>query len=388
MPYTSRILTLAGCLAGLAAAQPTPASSQGLELGFRQGYDTNVLEIASAADSARIQAHYTRVTVAYEYESGGRPLSFLARPEARAKWYPQSSSGNQYGAELLLEVKNTWRNPARGARWFRKAITELRVEGGYERALFLKRQTREEFRTGAGIDETLAVTELPGRASAEGELSVRSDLTRAVTVEGGAIAGWTDYSDAAGSSLRSFDRLDSRELGAFLKTSVEVARGWEVGGRARWRDRVYPKREARDAEGEQVEGTTRHYWDWDLELATRLRAGALRNKLELDYRRRSDRFESYLSYDAWTAGDRVRVALGGRAGLELRYSYGQKAYDLYAPGGAPIRNRYHDARAQLSAEVVRGWRLVVGSDYERTLSNDPFLDFERLDLFGEVRIGR
>ncbi len=387
-PNPARALSLAVSFAGLAAAHLAAAVAQGLDLRVRQGYDTNIYEIATASDSVRVEGHYSLVRAAYEYETPGPAFSFFLRPEGRVKWYPQSSGANQYGGDVELGFESNWRNPRRGARWLRRTRTRLEVVGAYERALFLKRQTREEFRSGEEIDRTLAVTDLPSRASAEGELNFRADLTRDLRVETAALAEWTDYTDASAATVRSFDRLDARTVGALVELAVDLPAGWELSGQVRFRDRVYPRREARTAGGESVDGTHRHYWLWDFEGRAEVRSGLFRNELELGFGRRSDRFEGYHSYDEWEAGDRLRLNLGHGWDVELRYSYGRRAYDLFAPAGAPTLNHYHDARALFSVEFAPGFRLAFGSEYERTLSNDPLFDFERLDAFGEIRVGR
>ncbi len=363
------------------------ALAQGLDLRLGWGYNSNVFEISPTAASAPVQAYYSRLAIAYQHKSQARGLAFSLKPRGYVTWYPEAVSGNQYGAQLLLGLKYAWPNPRRRARWFRKTTTYFDASAGYERAIYLKRETREELGTGT-VDQAIPITELPGRASARAELRIHSSVTKTVTVDAGATLALTDYSNSANASLPSFNRLDSRQLGAFLEASVDIVRGWAVSGRAMWRDRVYTNRDARTAAGVSVPDLNRRFWYWDLEAAARFRAAAVRNRAKISYRLRSDRFEGYYSYGLWEASDRVTISLSPELDLRLRYSYGRKQYDLFAPSGSPALNRYHDGRAEVVAQLTRAWQLTLGWDYERTVSNDPVLDYSRMKLFGEVRIDR
>lgn len=381
------------CLAAVQVVRPDAAAGQGLDLRVRQGYDTNVFQIPTTADARRVEAHYSQLLLAYEVEPGDRGLSFFARPAAELKWYPESSGANEYGTELAVGLRNAWRNPKPRADWLREAVTNLEVTAGYERALFIRRQTREELQQGTEVSTTsISVTQLPSRFRFEGELSVESELTGDLTVEGGALAEYSDYTDGGATVTRSFDRLDGRDLGLFAAAELEVISDWTVGAGARWRDRAYPKRSARDAFGQDVPNETRHYWQWDLTGSLEWKTGRVRNEVEAEYTRRDDRQAGYYSYDAWSLGDRLRLRPAGRVNVELRYAYGRKAYDVYNstrdPSAPPTQNRYHDARALVSVDVTPGLRIALGSDYERTRSNDPLYDFERLGAFAEVRLSR
>jgi hypothetical protein len=175
---------------------------------------------------------------------------------------------------------------------------------------------------------------------------------------------------------------------------VDVGSAWAVGLGVEWQDRAYPKREAKDAEGETVEGEMRRYAQWEVAGSLEWRGRVLRNRVQAEYDRREDRFAGYYSYGAWEVGNRLRVRPARALTLELRYSYGQKAYDVYAStqelqdAGTPTENRYHDASARLSLGVTREVGLVLGSSYEQALSNDPLFDYRRLELFGELRVRR
>ena len=380
-------ILLTTCCLTLIGGRNTPALAQGVDLRLGWGYDSNVFEVNPTAASAPVQAYYSRLAIAYAHKSRTRGLSFSLKPRGYVTWYPQAISGNQYGAQALLGFKYAWRNPRRRARWFRKTTTHFDVSAGYERAIYLKRETREEFGIGA-VDQAIPITELPGRGSAQAELRIHSSVTKTVTVDAGATSALTDYSNATNASLPSFNRLDSREFGAFLKASVDVVRGWAVSGRASWRDRVYPNRDARTAAGLPLPDPNRRFWYWDLEGAARFRAAAVRNRATFSYRHRADRFEGYYSYNQWEVGDRVTVSLAPEFDLTLRYSYGRKRYDLFAPSGSPILNSYHDGRAALAADLAKAWQLTLGWDYERTASNDPVLDYSRMKLFAQIRTRR
>ncbi|MGH7605799.1 MAG: hypothetical protein ACREME_00540, partial [Gemmatimonadales bacterium] len=260
--------------------------------------------------------------------------------------------------------------------------------------LFIRRQTREELQQGTEVStSSISVTQLPSRFQVESELSVESELTRALTVEGGALAEYTDYTDGGATVTRSFDRLDGRDLGLFAAAELEVASDWTLGTRIRWRDRAYPKRSARDASGQDaLGGETRHYWQWDLTGSLEWKTHVVRNEVEAEYDRRDDRFAGYYSYDAWSLGDRLRITPAGPVRVELRYAYSRKAYDRYNstrdPSVPPTQNRYHDARATIFVHVTPQLGVALGSDYERALSNDFLYNFERLNVFAEVRLRR
>ncbi len=363
-----------------------PALAQGLELRAGWGYDDNVFEVSQAAAALPVQAYYSRLAVAYEPEARARGLSISLKPQGYVTWYPQAVSGNQYGAKARLRFQYAWQNPRRKPRWFRKTTTYFDVSGGYERAIYPNR-SREEL--GAGdVDEDIPITELPGRASAEAELRIHSSVTKTVTVEAGAASALTDYSDAANASLSSLNRLDSRQFSGFLEASVDIARGWAVSVRAAGRNRVYINREARTADGIKVPGETRRLLYWDLEGAARFRSAAVRNKVSIRYRRRSDPFEGYYSYNQWRVRDRLTISLSPGLDLALRYSYQQRQYDRFAASGSPPPNRYHDARAHLVADLAQAWQLSLGWDYERTVSTDLLRDYSRMKLFAEIGINR
>ena len=202
----ARTAALAGGIAAFWVAQPTRAPAQGLDLRLRQGYDTNVFQAATAVDSVRLEGHYSRVRAGYELGPAREGLSFFFHPEAEVKWYPQASSANQYGAEVQLGLRNQWENPRAKIRdWILETITTLELSGGYERALFVRRQTREEFQEGDPISvASLPVTQMPSRAELAGELRVESEIRDGLTLEGGAAFGWTDYTDGGDSVARSF----------------------------------------------------------------------------------------------------------------------------------------------------------------------------------------
>lgn len=374
-------LALASCLVAL-ALQAAPSPAQELELRLRQGYDTNVYEVGVLE---RMDAYYTVLGVAFESPSYGKSTSFKLRPGGHLKFYPQTSSGNEIGGSLALQLKNVSKQQRFGKR--RKTTISLEAVGEYERALFLKRSVREELQIGT-IDPDLPFQALPGRAEARAELAVRAAVSGAFTVEAGALGRLRDYVESNNPSLPDYERLSSRELGGWAEFSAEVMDDWELGALAMWRTRLYPNRSARTADGVEVPGEHRQFWYWDLGTTLAFTGAGLRNKAHVSYRRRSDRFEGYYSYDGWEVGDRLTLPVSALFDLRLEYAYGQRQYDLYAPSGSPTFNEYHDGRAEIRVRLPARLTLVFGPRYERTISNDPILDYERIDAFAEFRANR
>jgi hypothetical protein len=353
------------------------AGAQAVEARLREGYDSNIYQVASAADSTRVGGPYWRLRLGHRSEKRTQALFLRVRPEGRLQWYPQNSSANEYGAELNALARTLSGRP----------MLELTASGGYERALFIRRQTREEFQTGAPVQTSPGGSQLPSRAFAAGELGLRFAVTSDVQILGGAFGSWTDYHDSR-AGVRAFDSFDARKAGLFLGAEVEAGRSWVFAARGQAADRVYPKREARDADGESVDGTTRRYRDWELDLEGRFRNGSVEHRAIVELDHREDGFAGYYSYDAWSVDNRFRMGLGVFAEIELRYAYGRKRYALYAPGGTPIRNRYHDASCEAVFAPGGMVQLALGAIYDRTYSSDPLFDFGRGGVFAEARFGR
>jgi hypothetical protein len=372
---------LVSCLAAL-TVQATPSLAQELEVRLRQGYDTNVYEVGVLQPT---HAYYTRLGLAFESPSYGAGTSLKLRPQGHFTYYPQTSSGNEFGGSLALELKSVSKQRRFGKR--RKTTISLETVGEYERALFLKRSVREELQVDA-IDPDLPFQDLPSRAEARAELEVRAAVSGALTVEAGALGRLRDYVVSRDASLPDYDRLDSRELGGWAGWSVEIDRHWELAGTAMWRTRLYPKRSARSMDGLEVPGADRGFWYWDLGTTIGFRGAGLRNKTDVSYRRRSDRMDGYYSYDGWEVGDGLTLPVSDLLELRFEYAYGQREYDLYAPAGPPTFNQYHDGRAEVRAHLPGRVLLVFGPRYERTISNDPILDYERFEAFAEVRVTR
>ncbi len=382
-----RILALlrAGLCVAVVCAVATPSFGQGVELRLRQGFDSNVFEVSDASAAGQADGYYALVGFAFKSPRYGKGTSLRVRPEGYVKWFPDMTGANQFGGSVAFELRNVSKQRRFGKR--RKTIVSLRATGEYERALFIKRSVREELRTG-GIDPSLPIQDLPSRGEARGELGIRVDVTKLLSVEGGVLGRLRDYSQSANPSLPNYDRLDSRELGGWLAVNTEIADGWKLGVEGMWRVREYPNRDARTAAGLSVAGVTRRFWYWDAGASLSFKGAGLRNKAHAGYRRRSDRFEGYYSYDGWEVGDRITLPVGGLFDVRLGYDYGQRQYDLFAPAGSPTFNRYHDATAQIFARLPGSVTLSFGPHYERTISNDPVLDYERLDAFAEVRVAR
>jgi hypothetical protein len=51
-------------------------------------------------------------------------------------------------------------------------------------------------------------------------------------------------------------------------------------------------------------------------------------------------------------------------------------------------NNYHDARAAVALNPAPLWSIVVGVQYERSISNDPIFDYDRFQVTGGVQIVR
>ncbi|NIR43212.1 MAG: hypothetical protein GWN51_02905 [Gemmatimonadetes bacterium] len=355
---------------------------------MRQGYDTNVYQVASETDSQRVSAHYSSARLGYELEASLSALSFYAEPRLEARWYPETSRANRYGGQVDLGADADWRHDRGGAKWFTRTVVELEVSSEYERELFQKRQTREEFRTGEPLDLTLRTDDMPSRWLAEAVLALRSYVRDAVTLEAAGFAEWVEYSDSSADAPGRFGVLGSREKGLLVAAGFNAGEVWKLDLEARWREKIYPEREAKDAEGERLEGIARRYIYWDFEVGTVLDAGWLRNEVVGEYGWRDDRPAGYYAYTDWQVRDRLRFQPLRVTRLELKLAYGEKRYESYAPAGQPIRNRYYDGRAALGLEITPQVELFLVSEYEQTRSNEPRLTFERVEVFAEVRVTR
>jgi opacity protein-like surface antigen len=372
-------------LAVLTAVQATAAIAQDFELRLRQGYNSNVYEVNRDL-IAPVAGYYTRVDLAYEAPSRSRGLSLIFRPQARVVWYPTTSSGNQLSGSLVLGLQNRWRGKETDG-WRRKTTLGVELSGAYERELFLKRSTREELQIGA-VDPDLPLQDLPSRLQGGAQVTLRTRATRDLTLAGGAFGRARQYVESNDPSLPPYSRLDLREFGGLVEVFWSATREWTLSGTGMWRDRLYPNRNASTLEGDHVPGVLREYWYWDAAASADFKNSTLHNTVHLVFRRRDDRFEGYYSYSAWEAGDRLKFDLTPTLDVRLRYSYGQRNYDVYAPSGSPTANQYHAGRAAVNVEPSALWRLVVGVEYERTLSNDPTFDYDGFQVLGEIRIAR
>jgi hypothetical protein len=374
--------------AGSAYMSATPSGGQQLDLRVLQGYDSNVYQIASSQDSVRLGTYYLGVGAAFEHRSERGPFELRILPAGAVRIHPASSGANQYGASLRLRGEHGWRNPDRSAAWLPRVDTRATADVAYDRALFIRRQTREELEAGDEIERALRAAELPSRAALGGEIRVRARMTPALALLIGALADAVDYRDADGGSIRTFDRLDARTAGFFLEAVANPAEGVSLGGRARWRERSHPRRKAKTAEGESVDDTTRRYAMRDLRLSLAVERGELIHALTGQRTRREDLFEGYHSYDGWEVAYRLTWSPVGAVRTEAEYAYAQRAYDLYAPAGSPTRNRYHDARGEVALALAPGVAIAIGGTLERTHSNDPLYDFQRGLVFTELRVVR
>lgn len=360
----------------------SPAVAQEYDLRLREGYDSNIFEIG-AAD---YRGHYTRMEGRLDLSSSpGENTSLTFSPGAVFKWYPQVSSGNELRGSLAFELRNVSRQERFGKR--RKTTISLQADGEYTRALFLRRSVLEELEVGA-IDRDLPFDELPGRAEGQARFAVRVAVSEVLSAEAGALGRVRDYSQSSNPSLPDYDKLDSGELGAFGDVGAQLSDEWELGGGVMWRTRRYSNREARTSEGLEVAGVERNLWYTDLETRLAFERDGLRNRTYARYRRRSDRYEGYYSYDQWAVEDRFAVPITARLELRLEYSYTERRYERFASAGLPRHDRTHEARADVRFPFASRAELVVGPRFERAISNDPLQDYERFEAFAEIRFGR
>ena len=372
-------------MVGLTAVQATPALAQQYEVRLRQGYDGNVYEV-NADLTTPVAAQYSRLDVAYESPTRRSGMSLVFRPQAHVEWYPQTSSGNKIAGSLSLGLQNAWRGKKSGG-WRRKTTLGVDASGAYVRALFLKRSTREELRIGA-VDPSIPLQDLPSRFEGGAQATLRKRATSGLTLAGSAFGRVREYVDSNNPSVPRYSKLDLREFGGGLEVYGNVAREWTLSGTAMLRDRVYPNRSARTLAGDLVPGELRKFLYLDAGARADFNNPIVHATLRAIFTRRADRFEGYYSYYEWAAGPRLRLRLTRTLDARLRYAYGERNYDVYAPTGSPMVNNYHDARAAVALNPAPLWSIVVGVQYERSISNDPIFNYDRFQVIGEVQIVR
>jgi hypothetical protein len=381
------LLSLRVLTAVVAGGQVDALAAQPLDVVFRHGFDSNVFQVPSAADSVRVEAVYLRIRARLGLESSRRNLSVRVRPGAGVDWFPENSRANAYAADLAIRVRHDWRNPDRGAGFPRRIVTHAEGSTGYERALLSLRQTREELQDGGPLDAVIAFAELPARARARGEVELRAGLSRRLDLRLGAYESRVEHRAPRGSP-HSYDRLDRTERG--VHSSLHVGRGsvLELTGNARGRDLRYPNQAARSGDGRKVDGVQRHYRQWDGSASVQVTVGPVANRWSAGTGRRRDLHEGYYDYREWELADELRIALLRQVELSLRYAQGRKNFERYALAGEPSRNLYRDATVTLDLLSGTAAAFVLGLDYERTGSNDPRFEFDRMDAFVEMRLGR
>ena len=367
----------------LAAAQTSTAHGQAVEFRLRQGFDDNVFQ-TSGFLADRVSTTYTRVTFGYRSPYFGQGTRFLVEPRARLKWYPQTSSGNEFQGSLLVRLR-----PARLKRSGSKvrASFDIDLTAEYERALFLKRGVREDLQIGA-IVQNLSLSESPQRADVQVEATFRGRSAGGVNFRIGAFGNIRDYRNSTNPSIPSYNRLDHREIGGVVDIGGKVSPALELEISGMWRRRDNANRIARTSAGVDVPGEKRSLRYIDLGAQAEVGGGPVSNRTKIGFRRRSDEFEGYYSYDQWEVEDRLTFEVARKTYLRLQYSISRRQYDLFGPSGSPTVSTYHDGRLDLNVRVARGWRVVFGPRFRQSASNDPVLDYGQVEGFAEIRFSR
>lgn len=368
----------------LAAAQASSAHGQAVKFRLRQGFDNNVFQTAANLLDNRVSTTYTQFTFGYRSPYVGQGTRLLVEPRARLKWYPQTSSGNEFQGSLLVRLR-----PARLKRSGSKvrASFDIDITAEYERALFLRRGIREDLQIGA-IVKNLSLSESPQRANVQVEATFRGRSAGGLNFRIGAFGNVRDYRNSTNPGIPQYNRLDHREIGGVIDIggNVSPALALEVSGM--WRRRENPNRIARTSGGVDVAGENRSLRYIDLGAKAEVGGGPVSNRTDIRFRRRSDAFEGYYSYDQWEVADRLNVEVAHKTYLRLQYSISRRAYDLFAPSGSPTVTTYHYGRLGLNLRVAGGWRLVFGPRFIRSVSNDPVFDYQQVDGFAEIRFAR
>ena len=365
----------------MAAAQTSTAYGQAVEFRLRQGFDDNVFQAPAGLSADRVSTTYTQVTFGYRSPYFGQGIRFLVEPRAHLKWYPQTSSGNEFQGSLLVRLR-----PARLKRSGSKvrASFDIDLTAEYERALFLKRGVREDLQIGALV-QNLSLSESPQRADVQLEATFRGRSAGGVSFRIGAFGNLRDYGNSTNPSIPSYNRLDHREIGGVFEIGGKVSTALEVEVSGVWRRRANPNRIARTSDGVDVPGENRSLRYIDLGAGVEVGGGPISNRTNIRVRRRSDEFEGYHSYDQWEVEDRLNVKVASKTQLRLRYSISHREYDLRESSGSPTVSTYHDGRVDLNVRVARGWRLVFGPRFIQSVSNDPVFDYRQVEGLAEIR---
>lgn len=368
----------------LAAAQVSTVHGQAVEFRVRQGFDNNVFQTPTDLLASRVSTTYTQVTFRYRSPYVGHGTRLLIEPRAHLKWYPQTSSGNEFQGSLLVRLR-----PARLKKPGSKvrASFDIDLTAEFERALFLKRGVREDLQIGA-IVQNLSLSESPQRAEVQVEATFRARSAGGVDFRISAFGNIRDYRNSTNPNVPSYNRLDHREIGGVVEIGGKVSPALQLEVSGMWRARDNPNRIARTSAGVDVPGENRSLRYIDLGARAEVGGGLVSNRTDIRFRRRSDEFEGYYSYDQWEVADRLVFEVARKTFLRLRYSISHRSYDLFGPSASSTASTYHDGRLDLNVRVAHGWRLVFGPRFIQSVSNDPVFEYRQVEGFVEIRFAR
>jgi len=359
----------------------SPVGAQDLEFRVRQGFDNNVLQVGGPTTEPT-KGQFTELGFSYRSPWIGEGVRLRLEPTAEAQWYPPSSTRNGLSAVLPVQIRTSLYRQ-RGSRT--RVTLDVNLTGAYDRQLFLKRSVREELLFGS-LDPEVTFGELPQRVQLMGAATVDVRLNTEASIRIGAVGRLRDYQDSSDPTVPEYQQLDDHEIGATAGTTLRFG-SLTLDVDAAWRRRNNPNKEARDAIGSVLPGQNRQLDYVQLLVGTDVDpGGAIDNRAHLFLRHRTDRIGGYYGYNEWEIGDRLRLRVKRGVRITLSYSIGQRVYERFSPSGSPTSNTYHDAQGEVEIRLARAVRLALGPRYDRTISNDPALDYGRARVFGEFRI--
>jgi hypothetical protein len=362
-------------------------AAQGLDLTFRQGYDSNVFQVPPSLDSVRVEGIYLRARAIYPLDVSLGGLTLALHPGGRLEWVPGNSRANAYEADASATIRYDWRNPGGSRRALRRVMIQVEGSGSYGLALPSQSQSREEFHAGVPLDATVAFTELPNRREGGGDVQLRVYLGRILEFRMGALAGDATYQAPSGATVDP-SSIDRSETGLFGRAILHVGSLAEVETRWRAREILYPNQDAREKDGSRAVGVSRAYRQDDLSVIIALSGAGGSNRLFGTRTRRHDLHAGYYDYEEVELGDELRFGLSRHVVLSLRFAERWRDYGRYALLGKEARNRYRDGTVSLDLLTGSNANVVLGASYERVQSRDTRLEYERIDAFVELKVRR
>jgi len=357
------------------------AQAEGVTGGI--GYDTNLFETGDVPGVDRTEAFFAYLQSSRtSYFGSGK--HFNVRPGAYLKWVPEASSGNRLGLSAELGYSDRWKGEKR--EWGRRVL-RLSVDAyvDYERALFLRRSIREDIGFGI-VNPDLSFSALPRRADFGLRTRLDAQTSKRLTLNLDLFGRVRDYVDSSDPDVASYSKNDDHQIGIALAAELNLPHKWEARLAGMLRHRVNPNRPARYASGSEVTGTERELRYWDLSLSVGLEEGPVSNEVEFGYRRRSDIFDNYYSYDQVELENRLTIETGKESAFDVLLLLGDRNYDLFDPSGEPLENRYLGVGGEVHKDFPDRIRIQIETLFMNNDSNDPVLQYDRWITAAEIRV--